>query len=50
MQNIGDRIHACCKVAKQGGEGRLVGIFHEPPMEVGAARSRLAAGDGGPQH
>jgi len=36
MQNIGDRIHACCKVAKQGGEGRLVGIFHEPPMEVGA--------------
>ncbi len=36
MQNIGDRIHACCQVAKRGGEGRLVGIFHEPPMEVGA--------------
>jgi len=35
MQNIGDRIHAVCKVAKRRGEGRLVGIFHEPPMEVG---------------
>jgi len=35
MQNIGDRIHAVCKAAKRGGEGRLVGIFHEPPMEVG---------------
>ncbi len=36
MQNIGDRIHACARAAKGGGEGRLVGIFHEPPMEVGA--------------
>jgi hypothetical protein len=35
MQNIGDRIHACCRAARQRGEGRLVGIFHEPPMEVG---------------
>jgi hypothetical protein len=35
MQNVGDRIHAVCRAAKQGGEGRLVGIFHEPPMEVG---------------
>lgn len=36
MQNIGDRIHATCSVARRGGQGRLVGIFHEPPMEVGA--------------
>jgi hypothetical protein len=36
MENIGDRIHAVCRAAKQRGEGRLVGIFHEPPMEVGA--------------
>ena len=36
MENIGDRIHATCRVARRGGEGRLVGIFHEPPMEVGA--------------
>ncbi len=35
MQNIADRIHACCKAAKQRADGRLVGIFHEPPMEVG---------------
>jgi hypothetical protein len=35
MQNIGDRIHAVCRAAKRLGEGRLVGIFHEPPMEVG---------------
>jgi hypothetical protein len=36
MENIGDRIHAVCRAAKRGGAGRLVGIFHEPPMEVGA--------------
>jgi len=36
MRNIGDRIHATCAAAKRGAEGRLVGIFHEPPMEVGA--------------
>jgi hypothetical protein len=36
MENIGDRIRAVCRAAEQGGEGRLVGIFHEPPMEVGS--------------
>ena len=35
MRNIGDRIHAVCAAAKREAEGRLVGIFHEPPMEVG---------------
>jgi len=35
MRNIGDRIHAACAAAKRGAGGRLVGIFHEPPMEVG---------------
>lgn len=36
MENIGDRILAVCRAAKARGEGRLVGIFHEPPMEVGS--------------
>ena len=36
MESIGDRILAACRTARRHGEGRLVGIFHEPPMEVGA--------------
>ncbi len=36
MENIGDRIHATCRTARRHADGRLVGIFHEPPMEVQA--------------